>query len=198
MKVVIASILLLISHFTCLSQKRDSVLIKNDIYTIIYSEVLEQPLNVRYRVRCNEGNVSRSGMDFYREKGVHTSDESDYENNTWDKGHCAPAADFNCDRNALNATFSYVNCVLQHERLNRGVWKSLENYERELSKRYRVDVEIIVVFSKNSVRLPTGATVPEGFWKKIRLNGRLKECYYFNNEIPKEVDHAFYRMKCKN
>ena len=29
-------------------------------------------------------------MDFYVPKGVYTSDNNDYKNNVWDKGHIAP------------------------------------------------------------------------------------------------------------
>lgn len=198
MRHLIVCILFLSSSFTCLSQKRDSVLIKKDIYTIMYSETFEQPLNVKYTVSCSDGNISRSGMNFYREPGIHTSDDDDYEKNVWDKGHCAPAADFNCDPQLLHSTFSYVNCALQHERLNRGPWRLLELHERELARSSSVSVEIMIVFSKNSVRLPTGAVVPDGFWKRIYVNGKLEECYYFNNEIPKEPNYSFYRMKCKN
>jgi endonuclease G len=62
---------------------------------------------------------------------VKTSDGKDYEGNVWDKGHCAPAADFNCTRETLWQTFSYLNCILQHEKLNRGAWRLLEVRERE-------------------------------------------------------------------
>jgi len=180
-----------------LSQKRDSVLIENDIYRIVYSEVLEQPRSVRYTVKCTNGVASRTGMDFYQEKAIHTSDDEDYKNNPWDKGHCAPAADFNCTKEMLNKTFSYVNCVLQNEKLNRGAWRNLEMHERELAKSATIIVEIVVEFSKKSLKLPTGATVPDGFWKRIYKNGKMFECYYFNNEIPKEPDYTFYKMNCK-
>lgn len=197
MRTTILFLLLFVLSAPAFSQKRDNVVIENEIYRIVYSEVLEQPKSIRYTVKCPSGSASRSGMDFYKEKNVHTSDDDDYQDNPWDKGHCAPAADFNCTKEMINKTFSYVNCVLQHERLNRGVWKSLESHERELAIDATVVVEIKVEFSKGSIKLHTGATVPDGFWKRIYKNGKLIECYYFNNEIPKETEYAFYRMKCK-
>ena len=114
--------------------QRDSVYVKTSIYSCVYSEVLQQPKRVWYTVQCPLGSYPRKGMDFYTNDSVRTSDGKDYEANVWDKGHCAPAADFNCDRDRLWATFSYLNCVLQHERLNRGVWRLLEVRERELAK----------------------------------------------------------------
>jgi endonuclease G len=182
---------------TAAAQKRDSVVIENDIYKIVYSEVLEQPLYIRYTVLCPEGTASRSGMDFYTEKTVHTSDGEDYEKNVWDKGHCAPAADFNCTKEMLYKTFSYVNCILQHEKLNRGAWRFLEAHERELAKTKNTVVEIRVAFSKKSMKLPTGATIPDGFYKMIYTNGNLVECYYFDNAIPPEPDYNRYKMNCK-
>jgi endonuclease G len=194
---VIVVILFIIGTLSSFSQKRDSVLVQNEIYKIVYSEILEQPKYIKYTVKCPDGTASRAGMDFYKDESIHTSNDEDYEKNVWDKGHCAPAADFNCTREMLNKTFSYVNCILQHERLNRGVWRLLEAHERELAKSGDVTVEIRVEFSKKSVKLPTGATIPDGFWKRIYINGKLSECYYFNNDIPKEPDYRFYKMKCK-
>ena len=166
-----------------LYSQRDSVFVKTPIYSCVYSEVLQQPKRVWYTVQCPMGSYPRKGMDFYTNDSIRTSDGKDYEANVWDKGHCAPAADFNCDRPTLWATFSYLNCVLQHERLNRGAWRLLEVRERELSKSHKVEVEIKMVYSKNSLRLPTGATVPDGFLKTIKY-GKVKEVYYFKNEAP--------------
>ncbi len=172
--------------------QRDSVYVKTSIYSCVYSEVLQQPKRVWYTVQCPLGSYPRKGMDFYTNDSVRTSDGKDYEANVWDKGHCAPAADFNCDKDRLWATFSYLNCVLQHERLNRGAWRLLEVRERELSKSHKVEVEIKMVYSKSSLRLPTGATVPDGFLKTIKY-GKVKEVYYFKNEDPGTTDYLRFR-----
>lgn len=184
--------LLFLTTFISHSQTlRDSVLVKTDIFEVSYSEKLEQPLRVKYRVLCQEGKASRQGMDFYTEKSYKTSDSKDYENNIYDKGHCAPAADFNCDRTMLLKTFTYLNCTLQDQYLNRGTWRLLEIHERELSKNYIVDVEIKLIFSDKSIKLPTGATVPDAFIKTIKYNGIIEK-YYFINEKPKNSDYKLY------
>ena len=110
--------------------------IDTDIFSVRYSSQLEQPLFISYTVLCPNGDASRSGLDFRLYEGVHTSDNDDYKNNEWDKGHLAPAAAFNCDRDMLKQTFTYINCSLQHEGLNRGPWKELEEFERNLAKVY--------------------------------------------------------------
>ena len=174
--------------------QRDSVYIKTDIFTSVYSEILQQPKWVKYTVLCPTGTAPRTGMDFYAQAGIITSDNADYAANVYDKGHCAPAADFNCTKEMLYKTFTYVNCVLQHERLNRGVWRLLESYERELAKTNTVSVEIRMVYSTTSLKLPTGATIPDGFFKIIKF-GSKTEKYYFSNSSPTSSDFRTYLVK---
>ena len=187
-------LLLLITPVTLLAQLRDSVYIKTSIYETVYSEVLEQPKWVRYTVLCPDGKASRKGMDFYTENSVITSSNPDYVNNEWDKGHMAPAADFNCTTEMLKQTFSFVNCALQNESLNRGAWRLLEAYERELAKTNQVSVYIKLDFGKNV--LPTGANVPTGFYKEIKTP-KDKLCFYFKNEKPASTDFNKYKCNCK-
>jgi endonuclease G len=187
-------LLLLITPVTLLAQLRDSVYIKTSIYETVYSEVLEQPKWVRYTVLCPDGKASRKGMDFYTESSVVTSSNPDYVNNEWDKGHMAPAADFNCTTEMLKQTFSFVNCALQNESLNRGAWRLLEAYERELAKTNQVLVYIKLDFGKNV--LPTGANVPTGFYKEIKTP-KDKLCFYFKNEKPASTDFNKYKCNCK-
>ena len=193
-KLLFVSFLLPLLLFGQKSPLRDSVYIKTDIFEAVYSEVLQQPKWVTYTVQCPTGAASRKGMDFYTVKGIITSDAADYVNNVWDKGHCAPAADFNCTSEMLYKTFSYVNCVLQHERLNRGVWRLLESYERQLAASNTVTVEIRMVYSQNSQVLPTGATVPDGFYKIIKYGGSIEK-YYFPNTSPTQSDFRQFRIQ---
>ena len=192
----ILTFLLLITSFSLLSQiLKDSIFIKKDIFEVSYSEKLRQPLRVKYRVLCQNGNAKRKGMEFYTEKGYITSNDKDYENNFYDKGHLAPAADFNCDKDMLYKTFTYLNCCLQNQDLNRGTWKLLELYERELSKKYNnVEVEVKLIFSNKSIKLKTGATVPDAFTKTIKYNN-IKEKYYFLNEKPKSNNFKLYLVR---
>ena len=108
--------------------------IHTDLFDVVYSEKLQQPLWLRYKILCPLGESSRNGLDFRKVDSVKTSDNDDYIDNVWDKGHLAPASAFNCDRETLKKTFTYLNCVLQHQGLNRGPWKELERFEVGLSK----------------------------------------------------------------
>lgn len=167
---------------------QDEKQISTDIYNILYSETYEQPLFITYTVKCPYGDESRYGLNFKKHEGVHTSDNDDYKNNVWDKGHLAPAADFNCDRETLEMTFDYINCALQHQGLNRGPWKELEGFERNLAKIYdEVYVTIECHFSDTSLLLLTGATVPDGFTKTITWDEK-EECFYFPNRDISGID----------
>ena len=171
---------------------RDSVLIQSEIFTVMYSEKFEQPLWVKYTVKCPSGTASRAGMDFYTNDSVHTSDNEDYVNNVYDKGHMAPAAAFNCNKDMLYKTFSYLNCALQDQYLNRGTWRLLEAYERQLAVSGEVSVLIRLGFSDST--LQTGARVPTSFRKEIRYAGKV-ECYYFLNEKPKSTSYLDYKCR---
>ena len=187
-------ILLLVLVNVNIYAQRDSVFIKTPIYSCVYSEVLQQPKRVWYTVQCPTGSYPRKGMDFYTNDSVRTSDGKDYEANVWDKGHCAPAADFNCTKETLWQTFSYLNCILQHEKLNRGAWRLLEVRERELAKLGKVEVEIRVIYGPKAAKLPTGATIPTAFYKTIKF-GNTKEVYYFANEAPVSTDYTKYKVQ---
>lgn len=157
--------------------------IKTDIFTVVYSEEYEQPLMVTYQVLCPFGDASRQGLDFRKYEGVHTSDNYDYIGNEYDKGHIAPAAAFNCDRDMVKATFSYLNCALQHQGLNRGPWKELERFERNLAKMWEVvNVKVVIHFKNEPTYVKGGAQIPSGFTKIIEIEGVDTWEFYFPNE----------------
>jgi len=189
-------VLLTLTTFSSFSQVlRDSIVVKTPMFEIVYSEKLEQPKFIRYTVQCPNGTASRTGMDFYVDKTIKTSDAKDYEKNMWDKGHLAPAADFNCDKETLFKTFTYLNCSLQQENLNRTTWRLLEVRERELAKTHKVvQVEIRCIFGPKSILLPTGATIPTAYRKTIKYDGVI-EVYYFKNEKPLSTDFTKYKVK---
>jgi len=190
-KLSLILITILISN-TLLSQIDKNIV--TNIFSVTYSEKLQQPLFLCYYVECPNGNASRSGLDFRLYDDVITSDDDDYNDNEWDKGHLAPAASFNCTRDMVRETFVYINCALQHESLNRGPWKELEGFERDLAKIFdEVYVEITCHFSKNSLVLPTGATVPDGFTKNITFDNRV-ECFYFPNKDVSGIDWSEFRI----
>ena len=165
---------------------RDSVKVTNNVFSVIYSEKLEQPIWLKYRSTNRPTNVNRGSMDFYGEKLIKTSDNEDYKNNIYDKGHIAPAATFSDNMENLKQTFSYLNSALQDQYLNRGEWRLLEEQERKWDDLESLTVVVKVFFDKTSKKLLTGATVPSYFQKHIYFEKQKKwKCFVFLNENPK-------------
>ena len=165
---------------------RDSVKVTNNVFSVIYSEKLEQPIWLKYRSTNRPTNVNRGSMDFYGEKLIKTSDNEDYKNNIYDKGHIAPAATFSDEMENLKQTFSYLNSALQDQYLNRGEWRLLEEQERKWDDLESLTVVVKVFFDKTSKKLLTGATVPSYFQKHIYFEKQKKwKCFVFLNENPK-------------
>lgn len=195
----LVSILLALTYLSCTAQDdfntpdlRETVKVETPIYTVWYSETKEQPVSLVYKSSNRPKNVDRGSMNFYKESDYHTSDNADYYRNVWDKGHLAPAATFSDSRENLKLTFSYLNCALQNQYLNRGEWRMLEEAERKWDDEEKLEVTIDLEFSDSI--LPTGATLPSRFIKHIEFtkSGEWK-CYDFLNERP-ENDWEEYQV----
>jgi endonuclease G len=165
---------------------QDTIRVKNNVFEVLYSQKLEQPLWLKYRSTNRPTNVNRGSMDFYTEKNIKTSDSKDYVKNIYDKGHLAPAASFSDNKENLKQTFSYLNCMLQDQYQNRGEWRLLEEQERKWDDIEPLTVIIKVFFDKIPKRVPTNAAIPSHMQKHIYFEKSKKwKCFVFLNEKPK-------------
>jgi endonuclease G len=196
-------LLFFLIFFSCEEEKNDSVsslrnnlIIDKNIYIVSYNEFYEQPNWIEYVVSNRPKNVDRGNKNFYLEKGVFTSNNADYYKNEWDKGHLAPAASFSDSEENLNKTFSFINCAMQIDNLNRGEWAQLEQNVRDLSKlRGNISVRIDLVFANDHIIRETGVHVPTGFWKNLSFLNGDQVCYYFpNSSTTKNWDK--YQANC--
>ena len=164
---------------------RSEVIIENEVFKVWYSEVLEQPVKLIYTSTNREKNVDRGNMDFHKENGVHTSDKHDYYANVWDKGHLAPAATYSDSYNNLYTTFSYLNCTLQQQDLNRGAWRLLEQEERIWDDVQNLTITIENIFEEGHEVLPTGGHIPTTMIKTIYFeeDGTCRK-FVFPNQKP--------------
>jgi endonuclease G len=179
------------------------VRIKNEVFEVLYSQSLEQPLVIKYRSTNRPTNVNRGAMDFYKEPNIKTSDAEDYAKNIYDKGHGAPAASFSDNMVNLKQTFSYLNCIMQDQYLNRGEWRLLEEQIRKWDDTENITVLIKTFFDTPVKRVPTGAAIPSHLQKHIYFEKSNKwRCFVFLNQKPKfhwdelemiceEEDHKF-------
>ena len=169
-----------------LSVSAQDILIKNNVFQVLYSQSLEQPLWIKYHSTNRPTNVNRGSMDFYKEPNIKTSDAADYKANIYDKGHGAPAATFSDNMENLKQTFSYLNCILQDQYLNRGEWRLLEEQERRWDDVENLTVLITVHFDNPVKRIPTNAAIPSYLEKHIYFEKQKEwRCFVFLNQKPK-------------
>jgi endonuclease G len=162
------------------------VRIKNEVFEVLYSQSLEQPLVIKYRSLNRPTNVNRGAMDFYKEPNIKTSDAEDYAKNIYDKGHGAPAATFSDNMVNLKQTFSYLNCIMQDQYLNRGEWRLLEEQIRKWDDTEPITVLIKTFFDTPVKRVPTGAAIPSYLQKHVYFEKSNKwKCFVFLNQKPK-------------
>ena len=190
---MIGAFILFLSNITT-----PDILVKKSIYEVYYSQKLEQPIWLVYKSTNRQTNVNRGSMDFWIEPQIKTSDGKDYEKNVWDKGHIAPAATFSDNMENLKTTFSYLNCALQNQYLNRGEWRLLEEQERKWDDKEFLTVKVSLDFDKSSIVLTTGATIPKAFTKHIYFEtSKNWKCYYFLNEKPTKPWEE-HQIKCSH
>ena len=206
-------LLILAIILSSLNFVKSQVVISNDIYTVIYSEALQQPLMLSYEVAgpntlkymrpyglnplCNVNESGFSRVIYRYQKitlnqketiptscsyahNIFTSDNKDYKDNDYDKGHLAPYATF--EEKELDCVLNdFLNIALMNSSLNKGVWRTLEERERNFDQ--DVSVTISLSFEK-SQRVLGGATIPSGFTKILSYYSDekfIEEIYSFPN-----------------
>lgn len=189
-------ILFLILFFSINSFAQTTTFINKGIYQVEYSEFFKNPLTVTYKIyNFKNSDVDRKGS-FYKEDGVITATSKDFESNAYDKGHMAPAETFSDTPENMKKTFSYINCAVQHYKLNRGLWKILEKLERNFSQSDSIQVINTIIFEKPYKQLATGAYVPSKFKKEIIfLTTKKRMIYVFPND---ETSHSIFDYEILN
>ena len=166
-------------------EKRTEVIVENQVFKVWYNEVKEQPVKLIYTSTNRPKNVDRGNMNFYTESEVYTSNNADYYNNIWDKGHLAPAATYSDSMVNLKQTFSFLNCALQEQNLNRGEWRLLEEQERVWDDEQNLTITVDLVWDEGYEILPTGGHIPTDMIKHIYFeqDGEWR-CFEFENVKP--------------
>ena len=177
---------------------KNSVFVDMKFFKVCYSEVYKNPISVTYKLYKPKSLVERGSMDFHKQDGIKTASDLDYRDNVYDKGHLAPAETFSNSKESLYSSFSYVNCAVQHYKLNRGVWKSLEEHERQWAQQDSLLVINRVIFNKPLHPMKSGAYIPDYFEKTIiNLRTKVKRTFRFPNVEPVSKDYTYYEVKKK-
>ena len=117
------------------------LIIDREGYAVGYDTVHRQPRWVSYRLTAEEA-LQRHGMkrtnDFREDERVPTEFRStleDFRGSGYDRGHLAPAADMAWSTNAMSESFYLSNMSPQAPDFNRGIWKELESWVRDVAER---------------------------------------------------------------
>lgn len=117
------------------------------------------------------GNTER--QDNFRQDGGLPSEfyqvtPNDYRNSGFDRGHVVPSGDRTQNPQDNSATFLMTNILPQAPENNRGAWRELEEYSRDLV--YQFDLELLVIAGGygDQTQLSEGRiTAPSRLWKII-------------------------------
>ncbi|MDQ4123179.1 MAG: DNA/RNA non-specific endonuclease [Acidobacteriota bacterium] len=91
---------------------------------------------------------------------------NDYTGSGFDRGHICPSKDRSNTREANDATFLMTNIVPQEPESNQGVWKTLEDYSRDLVEQGN-EIYVAAGVSGERGRVKNKVTVPVSMWKIV-------------------------------
>ncbi|MBI2519508.1 MAG: DNA/RNA non-specific endonuclease [Bdellovibrio sp.] len=105
----------------------------------------------------------------------------DYARSGFDKGHLAPAVDMAWSVESMSDSFLMSNMTPQRPKLNRGIWKNLEEKVRGWTKKYgKVYVVTGPILSEAEGKLPNSAvTIPRKFFKVLLEEGSEQKAIGF-------------------
>ena len=109
----------------------------NENLEIAFDVRTRNPVYVLERLVISAGG-KLNRPNFFEDKNlpqVYRSQLQHYHRSGYDRGHMAPAADFDYDRSAYSDTFSLVNIAPQDPILNKKDWANLEDWVRNVAKK---------------------------------------------------------------
>lgn len=139
-----------------------------------YDTVTCNPAWVAYDLEPSEVVAApRAAIGFKPDPRIEKSDVREFYKHyghIYDRGHLAPAADFNWNTNALAETYLFTNIAPMTRKLNRVVWLDTEKEVRRLAKSGTVHVVVFPTYEKLKTHVQYNTAgcdtvVPSGFVK---------------------------------
>jgi len=180
--------LLLLTSFTVTAQ--DVVTLTHKAYTTHYSKSLKYPVKVEWyitkaKVGCPTPLARKDAFQPDPQLKAETDVAKDYIGSGTDRGHNMPAAENQCQTQAIqDECFYYSNMTPQYHSLNAGDWKSLETWERQTAN--ELDSVHVWAGSVGVAKKIGAVSVPTKCWKVVYIH-KTKEylAYIFNNTPDK-------------
>jgi len=114
----------------------DHQIISYTQFTLSYNEQHEQADWVAYELTGEEVAMKQERCNCFKtDKSIITksASKSDYSSTGFDLGHLSPAADNNLSKQANEESFLMSNISPQIPNFNRGIWKELEGWVRDVA-----------------------------------------------------------------
>jgi len=107
--------------------------------------------------------------------GTYQVTSRDYEGSGYDRGHIVPSADRNRTEDDNSATFLMTNIIPQTPENNRGPWRELENYIRDLVYQYDHSLHLYAgAYGNRGTIGQRAVTVPSRLWKVVIVYDRME------------------------
>ena len=176
----------------------------NKYYDNCYSDVTNSAVIVSYILRPADVNMNNLGRLPFRAdtRVADPVSPRDYYNSGYDRGHLASDASFDNTRNRLEEVYLMSNIVPQLPSTNRGIWKRLEELERDFANKYNlVEVTNYVLFNdmNKTMRLNETVAIPEAFVKEFafKVDGNsFRKCYLVFNDGAKIKKIEKVQVRC--
>ena len=182
-------ILLFLLLFVLNVSAQDTITIYHKAYSTTFSKSKRYPVKVEWWITKNNlicsTKTKRSDKFIPDPKlSAETNLQSDYTGQGFDRGHNFPSADAACDQVANDESFYFSNMTAQYPSLNRGDWKTLESFTRELA--LKNDSTKVWCGSIGEDKKIGTVSVPKQCWKIIYIK-KTNEwlAYLFNNDTSK-------------
>jgi len=168
---------------------QDTITINHKAYSTTFSKSKHYPVKVEWWITKNSlvcDNKVKRGDKFISDPKLanETNLQSSYTGQGFDRGHNFPSADAACDQVANDESFYFSNMTAQYPALNRGDWKTLESFTRELA--LKNDSTKVWCGSVGEDKKIGTVSVPKQCWKVIYVK-KTKEwlAYLFDNDTSK-------------
>jgi endonuclease G, mitochondrial len=167
-------------------------------YISVYDPARKVPLVVAEHLSSAElvQNVKRSD-NFQPDPELPSGERaelSDYRASGYDRGHMAPAADFEAGQIQMDQSFYLSNMVPQNGEMNRGVWARLEGATRDCARQLG-GLYILTgpIFSGRARTIgPDKVAVPSALYKVVVSGAAVRAFVLPNRSLPDTSSFAQY------
>ena len=173
------------------------VTIKHTAYEIRFDIQIKEPIYTHYVLTNQMLSSGNARTLFHCDKAIpcdKQGNESDYKGSIYDRGHLSPDDDFRANPATEVESMVYTNCAPQNKYLNRGTWKALEIYTRNLANHFDVEIWTGCIYGKEK---QGSLLIPTYYWKLLKYDGKYVG-FIFPNITPTSKQITDYKTDANN